>query len=170
MSCILSTHCNPCCNSLLLTGVHSPLNHLYNRLIYCRLVVCLLRSITMEAYQARLDSFNKSSKRSKQSKASSSTHKWPHPSSYRATPQTLAEAGFYHDPSSEYKDNVTCFICEKQLADWDQDDDPFTIHWEKCGSSCPWAIVRCGLMEDTDDHGKCVLNPFRIPIPRLVVA
>lgn len=123
--------------------------------------------IIMEAYQARLDSFNKSSKRTKQSKASSSSsHKWPHPSSFRATPKTLAEAGFYHDPSSEYKDNVTCFVCEKQLADWDKDDDPFTIHWEKCGDSCPWAIVRCGLMDDADDHGKCVLMHSLILLSR----
>ncbi|CAL1709184.1 unnamed protein product [Somion occarium] len=120
----------------------------------------------MEAYQARLESFSKSSKRTKHSsnKASTSALKWPHPPSYKANPNALAEAGFYHNPSSEYRDNVTCFLCEKQLADWDKDDDPFNIHWDKCGNSCPWATVRCGLMEDTDENGHYIFpNPTRLP-------
>lgn len=116
----------------------------------------------MQTLQARLDSFKKS-KRTKQSlsrSTSANSLKWPHPSSYRATPQTLADAGFYYDPSLEDRDNVICFMCEKELSDWDADDDPFEIHWDKCRSTCPWAAARCGLALDVDERGKYAFYPL----------
>lgn len=98
----------------------------------------------MEYLQARLDSFAKS----KRSKASSTRHtssssKWPHPSSFKATPDSLAEAGFYFDPDSDNPDNVTCFMCKKGVAGWEPEDDPFSIHYDKCAKTCAWAMVRC---------------------------
>ncbi|CCM05862.1 uncharacterized protein FIBRA_08098 [Fibroporia radiculosa] len=108
----------------------------------------------MECLKARLETFNKT-KRSKQSLTRSTAGlKWPHPSSHRATPQTLAEAGFYYNPSSEDKDNVTCFMCGKELSDWDPDDNPFDIHWKKCRNTCAWAVARCGLIYDVDEDGN----------------
>ncbi|KAM5533885.1 hypothetical protein V8D89_012425 [Ganoderma adspersum] len=95
----------------------------------------------MEYYQNRIDSFGPS--RSKRTKASSSKPVWPHPSSFKATPKTLAEAGFYFHPDSDNNDNVACFTCGKNLAGWEPDDDPFTIHYEKCRDKCAWAVVRC---------------------------
>lgn len=112
-----------------------------------------LRS-TMECYQARLDSFSKSKRVKNLTLTTSSNIKWLHPSSYNATPHTLAEAGFYFDPSWEDKDNVTCFICKKSLSDWSEEDNPFDIHWSKCKTTCVWAQVRCGLMEDVDQDGR----------------
>lgn len=111
----------------------------------------------METLQARLDSFTKGSKRAKGSlaKSTSTTWKWPHPPTFKATPNTLAEAGFWFNPGRHARDNVRCFICGKELAEWEPDDDPFEIHWEKCGRSCAWAIVRCGLKEDVDEGGRC---------------
>ncbi|OSX63298.1 hypothetical protein POSPLADRAFT_1045669 [Postia placenta MAD-698-R-SB12] len=121
---------------------------------------------SMQTLQARLDSFKKS-KRTKQSlsrSTSANSLKWPHPSSYRATPQTLADAGFYYDPSLEDRDNVICFMCEKELSDWDADDDPFEIHWDKCRSTCPWAAARCGLALDVDERGNFhFTDPTRFP-------
>lgn len=109
----------------------------------------------MDTLQARIASFSKSSKRTKSlNKSISGTLKWPHPMTYKATPNTLAEAGFYYSPSSEYRDNVTCFMCEKELADWDKDDDPFAIHWDKCTNSCSWAMVRCSLRLDLNEDGR----------------
>ncbi|KDQ60304.1 hypothetical protein JAAARDRAFT_152872 [Jaapia argillacea MUCL 33604] len=106
----------------------------------------------MESLQDRLDSFK--TKRTKQSNKASSSKKWPHPSSYKANPRTLAEAGFYFNPSTDEPDSVSCFICSKELSDWAHDDDPFHIHWSKCYDSCPWAIVRCGLEHDVDEDGN----------------
>ncbi|KAJ6561080.1 hypothetical protein DFH09DRAFT_1160400 [Mycena vulgaris] len=79
----------------------------------------------MEVLQNRLDSFVKQ-KRGK-------TLKWPHPKTWLATPETLAEAGFYFDPSTDDPDNATCFMCNKQVTEWAEDDDPFDIHWTKFG-------------------------------------
>ncbi|KAG6909366.1 hypothetical protein DXG01_000805 [Tephrocybe rancida] len=110
----------------------------------------------MESLQSRIDSFSKPRRVKNPSKTSSSTSlKWTHPPHPRfiATPETLAEAGFYFNPSFEDRDNVACFMCDKQLADWEAEDDPFDIHWTKCGDKCCWAIVRCGLRGDINRHG-----------------
>jgi len=110
----------------------------------------------MESLEARVNSFLKSKRIKKNSKSNSAsaTVKWPHPASFNANPDTLAEAGFYWAPSWEDRDTVTCFLCFKELSDWNEEDDPFQVHWEKCGSSCAWAMVRCGLSQDTTDDGR----------------
>ena len=104
----------------------------------------------MEVFQARLDSFLKT-KRIK-----GTVINWPHPDHFLATPNSLAEAGFYFCPTWDERDAVKCFMCGKELSDWLEDDDPFAIHWRKCPTSCPWAILRCGLQNDLDRDGKCV--------------
>ncbi|KAJ6561078.1 hypothetical protein DFH09DRAFT_1279334 [Mycena vulgaris] len=104
----------------------------------------------MEVLQNRLDSFVKQ-KRGK-------TLKWPHPKTWLATPETLAEAGFYFDPSTDDPDNATCFMCNKQVTEWAEDDDPFDIHWTKCAKVCAWANLRCGLRRDTDSEGNYVFS------------
>ncbi|KAI0674377.1 hypothetical protein C8Q78DRAFT_989329 [Trametes maxima] len=101
----------------------------------------------MEYLKARLETFQVS--KSKRTKASSSkqtaasSSKWPHPPTWKATPNSLAEAGFYFTPSSRDPDNVTCYMCGKHLCNWEPEDDPFEIHYEKCGDICAWAVVRC---------------------------
>ena|ERR1700761_584050 len=65
---------------------------------------------------------------------------WPHPPTFLATPETLADAGFYHEPSPFDPDNVCCFLCGKELGEWEALDDPFTIHAEKC-PKCPWVLM-----------------------------
>jgi hypothetical protein len=109
----------------------------------------------MEALQNRIDSFAKQKRVKNPSKTSSYVNaKWPHPSNFLATPETLTEAGFFYNPSFEDRDNVTCFVCAKQLSEWEEGDDPFDIHWAKCGAKCCWASVRCGLRDDMDLHGR----------------
>lgn len=105
----------------------------------------------METLESRLNSFTKP-KRTKGSKSTSSLN-WPHPSSFVATPKNLAEAGFYYNPSKDDPDNVTCFMCSKELGGWDEEDDPFEIHLRKC-PKCPWALARCSLELDLDSDGK----------------
>lgn len=107
----------------------------------------------MDDIKARIASFNP--KRTKGSK--STPLKWPHPSSFQARPETLAEAGFYFDPSAEDPDSVTCFMCEKQLGDWEKEDDPHELHYRKCKNTCAWAMLRCGLIEDMDVDGRYVV-------------
>ncbi|OBZ78090.1 Protein bir1 [Grifola frondosa] len=108
----------------------------------------------MEVLDARLASFSKAKKSKKtSSKHPSSSFKWPLPSTHKATPTSLAEAGFFYDPSANDRDNVTCFMCGKSLSDWDADDDPFEVHWSKCRDICAWAAVRCGLVFDLDERG-----------------
>jgi hypothetical protein len=122
----------------------------------------------MQSYQSRLDSFSTSVRVKNPSLTTSSSVKWPHPSSFTATPHTLAEAGFYFNPSWDDRDNVTCFICGKELSDWSQADDPFDIHWSKCRASCVWAVVRCGLREDVDQHGRH-LSFHLLPLDRNLI-
>jgi len=111
----------------------------------------------MEVLQARFESFKKSKRVKNPNKSSSTTTlKWPHPSPFTANPETLAEAGFFYDPSYDDPDNVTCFYCGKQLAGWEEDDDPHVIHWNKCASTCCWATVQCGLKVDMDRSGRYV--------------
>ncbi|KAH7921561.1 inhibitor of apoptosis repeat-containing protein [Leucogyrophana mollusca] len=121
----------------------------------------------MEALQSRIDSFSKTKRIKKYPKKQTSTIasiKWPHPPTFKANASTLAEAGFYFNPSWDDRDTVACFLCDKELSDWDADDDPFEIHYTKCRSTCAWAIVRCGLNEDLDEDGNYVFpNKTRLP-------
>ncbi|KAF8699891.1 Baculoviral inhibition of apoptosis protein repeat, partial [Rhizoctonia solani] len=83
---------------------------------------------------SRLKSFTKS-----KSKA------WPHNASYKATPDTLARAGFVYTPDSTRKsDRVTCFVCGKTLGGWEPQDDPFKEHAEH-SPTCSWALARCSI-------------------------
>jgi hypothetical protein len=125
-----------------------------------RLVLVIISS--MEAFNARLESFAKA-RRVKQSNTKRVVSlKWPHPDHFIATPDTLTEAGFFFSPSWDARDNVECFFCGKCLDGWEEQDDPFAIHWDKCRDYCPWAVVRCGLSEDVDRKGKCV-SRFHLP-------
>ncbi|KIJ09077.1 hypothetical protein PAXINDRAFT_17833 [Paxillus involutus ATCC 200175] len=121
----------------------------------------------MQALQARIESFSKTKRIKRYLKKTSSATasvKWPHPPDFKANANTLAEAGFYFDPSWDDRDSVACFICGKELSDWDADDDPFEIHYTKCQNSCVWAVVRCGLAEDLDDEGNFTFaNKTRLP-------
>lgn len=79
-------------------------------------------------YDTRLASYAPPTKRSKAG--------WPHKS---PSPQDLAKAGFYYKASSG-KDNVQCFMCERQLDGWEEEDDPLQEHL-KHGSDCAWALL-----------------------------
>ncbi|KAG7094252.1 hypothetical protein E1B28_007857 [Marasmius oreades] len=119
--------------------------------------------MSLHILQNRIDTFTKS-RRNKASSKSTNNLKWPHPSHYKATPQKLAEAGFFFDPSPGDKDSVTCYMCNKQLSEWAEEDDPFEIHFEKCGKKCGWASVKCGFVEDKDGtDGFAFKDKNRLP-------
>ncbi|KAF7972805.1 hypothetical protein HWV62_16990 [Athelia sp. TMB] len=112
----------------------------------------------METYKGRLDSFAEVKRVKNPSFTSSTSIRWTHPTSFAATPKTLAEAGFYFNPSWADRDNVQCFNCGKELAGWTHNDDPFEIHFTKCRGACDWASVRCGLRYDVDEDGVYVFG------------
>ncbi|TRM58975.1 hypothetical protein BD626DRAFT_573008 [Schizophyllum amplum] len=127
----------------------------------------------MECLALREASFAKGKRVKNPNKPSSTVlAKWPHKSKHIATPHTLAEAGFFYDPAYDERDNVSCFMCSKSLSQWEEDDDPFDIHWQKCGTDrrCPWAVVRCGLTQDMDRNGQYTYpDKTRIPTTPMMV-
>jgi hypothetical protein len=108
----------------------------------------------MQALSARVASFSPPSppKSSRKRRAQTPRLPWPHPPSFRATPQSLAEAGFYHRPSEQDPDNVSCFMCDKQLSEWEEEDDPRAVHVQKC-PDCPWVMVYCTSVDWKDQSG-----------------
>ncbi|WVQ75939.1 hypothetical protein IAR50_005574 [Cryptococcus sp. DSM 104548] len=66
--------------------------------------------------------------------------KYPH-----LTPDSLAQAGFYHTPGSAEGslDNCKCFLCNLELGGWDEEDDPFEEHAKR--SNCAWAEMVCAV-------------------------
>ncbi|KAF8589129.1 inhibitor of apoptosis repeat-containing protein [Ramaria rubella] len=123
----------------------------------------------MQSELARVASFKKAKKYSRRSSIQGSRD-WPHPTNgeFAACPESLAEAGFYHDPYALYPDNVTCFLCKEEYAEWEEDDDPHEIHI-KISPKCPWALLRCALELDKDDEGTFNFRTkARIPTSRVL--
>jgi baculoviral IAP repeat-containing protein 5 len=114
----------------------------------------------MEVYQSRLETFSKAKRVKHSTSKRAATIKWPHSDSIRATPDALAEAGFYWNPTWDERDNVACYLCGKELSGWDPDDDPLLIHYDKCADTCAWATLRCGLPTDQDRKGRCAIKLF----------
>jgi len=122
----------------------------------------------MEPFNARLESFTKARRVKHATAKRTVSLKWPHPAHFAATPDTLTEAGFFFNPSWDSRDNVECFFCGKCLDGWEEQDDPFAIHWDKCRDNCAWAVLRCGLGEDVDRKGKCV-SSFRVALAHSLI-
>lgn len=52
----------------------------------------------------------------------------------------MAKAGFVFQPLPSNPDNVACFLCNKALDGWEQDDSPLEEHL-KHSPECGWAIT-----------------------------
>ncbi|KAG0016995.1 hypothetical protein BGZ82_000885 [Podila clonocystis] len=83
----------------------------------------------MESSDARFYSFTQKTK------------SWPHPETFKATPSTLSEAGFFWKPSKKSSDNVVCFLCHKSIDGWIAEADPFQEHLDH-SRKCGWAIIK----------------------------
>lgn len=57
------------------------------------------------------------------------------------TPKNFAAAGFYNYSTTTFCDTVKCFACEKELSDWEKNDDPWVEH-SKRGAKCPYVIFK----------------------------
>ncbi|CAG8593259.1 16535_t:CDS:2 [Acaulospora colombiana] len=113
----------------------------------------------MTTYDERVESFRpRKGKSSKKSSLNAFLVKgWPHPSNYKATPSSLAHAGFFFDPTSDKGDNVTCFMCDHSLGEWTQDDDPFVEHLN-VNNKCAWALARCSIELDKQADGSFIFT------------
>lgn len=130
----------------------------------CAWLYTAITVTSMTSVQARLDSYTtkrvpKNPLNSSTSNANTLKVKWPHAANFKATPTTLADAGFVYAPSIAFKDNVSCFFCSKELNSWTQDDDPAEVHYDKCGDTCAWASLKCGLVRDLNKDGEYVSFP-----------
>ncbi|KAK0702075.1 hypothetical protein B0T26DRAFT_540269 [Lasiosphaeria miniovina] len=81
------------------------------------------------------------------SRAPKSLH-WPHKS---LSPASLASAGFFFDPFPESLDNAVCFLCNKGLDGWEEDDNPLEEHL-KHSPNCAWAIM-AAIEAELGDYG-----------------
>src|SRR5260370_37888716 len=79
------------------------------------------------------------STRSKKAKTINAT--WPHLSTSKLSPESLADAGFFFDPDEDAPDKTVCFICELSLANWEEDDEPRAEHLKR-SNSCIWTVAR----------------------------
>ncbi|KAK0641721.1 hypothetical protein B0T16DRAFT_219963 [Cercophora newfieldiana] len=105
-------------------------------------------------YENRLASFQGAQPVTKRraSNASSRAPKalhWPHKS---LSPVDLAKAGFFFEPFPGSPDNVVCFLCDKSLDGWEEDDKPLEEHL-KHSPTCGWAIM-AAIEADLGDFGK----------------
>ncbi|KAI0873541.1 hypothetical protein GGS24DRAFT_384532 [Hypoxylon argillaceum] len=62
---------------------------------------------------------------------------WPHK---KLDPEIFARAGFYFAPTREFPDNTVCFLCDKNMEGWEEDDNPFVEHL-RLSPRCGWAVV-----------------------------
>ncbi|ELT93547.1 hypothetical protein CAPTEDRAFT_223860 [Capitella teleta] len=63
--------------------------------------------------------------------------KWPHMNYKWALPDPMAQAGFYHQPSSAGDDRAMCFTCNVCLVCWEPTDEPWSEH-ERHSPTCPF--------------------------------
>ncbi|MCJ1473644.1 hypothetical protein MMC13_002295 [Lambiella insularis] len=122
----------------------------------------------MEFYAARLASFDAIQPTTKKKRASGTkvakSSKWPHRS---PTPAQLASAGFYYAPTATCPDSATCFMCEKGLDGWEEEDDPIREHLNY-SPDCSWAInmaieqeIEEGVRTDEDPMSAKMLEARR---------
>jgi hypothetical protein len=64
----------------------------------------------------------------------------PEPPGWLTRPNQLAKAGFFFEPHPKSPDNVVCFLCDKSLDGWEENDNPLEEHL-KHSPTCGWAIV-----------------------------
>ncbi|KAH8899744.1 hypothetical protein GQ53DRAFT_200907 [Thozetella sp. PMI_491] len=74
---------------------------------------------------------------------------WPHKT---LAPADLARAGFVFEPLQDNPDNVVCFLCQKALDGWEEDDNPLDEHL-KHSPNCGWAIT-VAIEIEFGDYGK----------------
>lgn len=70
----------------------------------------------------------------------------------------LARAGFFYTPTTSSIDNVTCFMCQKSLDGWEEDDDPVLEHLHH-SERCAWALI-ASVLAAVDAHATNQEHPL----------
>ncbi|MCJ1287930.1 hypothetical protein MMC26_007282 [Xylographa opegraphella] len=113
----------------------------------------------MEIYATRLASFDIAQPTTQKKRASgvkgAKALKWPHKS---PSPTDLARAGFFYAPTIACSDNVTCFVCGKELDGWEEKDDPVKEHLN-FSPGCGWAI-NMAIEQDVEEGIREDENPM----------
>lgn len=76
----------------------------------------------------------------KESERLKSFNDWPFKDDCLCTARMMAEAGFYHTPSNNEPDLVTCCVCYKELDGWEPTDDPWVEH-KSHSAKCPFVAI-----------------------------
>jgi hypothetical protein len=75
----------------------------------------------------------------------------------------MANAGFVFQPQPSNPDNAVCFLCDKAMDGWEEDDDPVVEHLTH-SPNCGWAIA-AAIEAGVGEFGK--LHPLD---PRMIEA
>ncbi|KAK4173709.1 hypothetical protein QBC36DRAFT_244874 [Triangularia setosa] len=83
---------------------------------------------------------------------------WPHKT---LSSVAFAKAGFFFEPYPQSPDNVVCFLCDKSLDGWEENDNPLEEHL-KHSPTCGWAIM-AAIEAGMGNYGKVhPLDPFMV--------
>ena len=90
-----------------------------------RLDTSLIESqLQSDSIGSRFANFDKRYMCSESTRRATFSH-WPHMDYKWVLPDALAQAGFFHQPSSHGDDRTICFACDLCLVAWEQQDQPW---------------------------------------------
>lgn len=81
----------------------------------------------IESMQALISNFDKKFMSSEANRRAT-FHDWPHMDFKWVLPDTLAQAGFFHQSTQPGDDRTSCFVCNLCLVAWEQTDQPWSEH------------------------------------------
>ncbi|KAL9109768.1 MAG: hypothetical protein Q9227_005637 [Pyrenula ochraceoflavens] len=105
----------------------------------------------METFAGRLASFEVAHPTSKRRASNAKGPKaltWP---LRNLSPTELAQAGFYYKPSVTAPDNTCCFLCDRNLDGWEEEDDAIVEHLRH-SKDCGWAITMSAAPDGYDPN------------------
>lgn len=86
-----------------------------------------LNSANLDSLPSLLASFDKRLMCSEANRRAT-FHDWPHMEYKWVVPDTLAQAGFFHQSATPGDDRTTCFVCSLCLVTWEPTDQPWSEH------------------------------------------
>jgi baculoviral IAP repeat-containing protein 6 len=86
-----------------------------------------LNSANLDSLPSLLASFDKRLMCSEANRRAT-FHEWPHMDYKWVLPDSLAQAGFFHQSATNGDDRTTCFVCSLCLVTWEPTDQPWSEH------------------------------------------
>jgi len=88
----------------------------------------------------------------------SSMHQIPHTILPSTNYHQLARAGLFYHPTSSSPDNTTCYLCQRSLDGWEEDDDAVVEHL-KHAPECGWAVT-IAIEQDVENGSYSLEDPM----------